>query len=531
MIAAIRPHPSLVLRLGVTALALAASAVAASALASGARAAQTPAAGNGTRWMGVRGGPHAVGFEVRKGLDRTRRVNRSDAGTRIGMAIWYPAREGSDTRLAMTALEYRLLELANPPGERERALYEDNEANSLVAWRHIGIVDLTADQARASLRTRGMAVPGARPRPGRHPVVMVLGGQYYLSTTAEILASHGFLVVSAFRFSDQSNEIGTSQFSWYLENSVRDAEWALNEIRGDPRADGESVSAIGHGGGGIQAMLFSMRNTDVDAVVNIDAGNFSSRSRARELAFYSPRLMRAPFLYMATRSTKAGQDQFEDFAAMKFSERYEVILENPELRHHDLSDLGRGVTAPMAIRGQAQDTVQRDYADVHDMTVRFLLERAGRPPAGPGFREWVETRRAPGQRAIATHAGVEPAPTVVRVLETLDRSTPAALRQARLRDPDAPLFQPNNLLRVTSKALASRDFETALAVADFAIELHPAAPAFREQKSQALEATGVMARALDEAAGCAAMPPGSDWRASVAINECKARVEKLRSQK
>jgi len=30
---------------------------------------------------------------------------------------------------------------------------------------------------------------------------------------------------------------------------------------------------------------------------------------------------------------------------MRFSERYEVILQNPNLRHHDLSNVGRAVSA------------------------------------------------------------------------------------------------------------------------------------------------------------------------------------------
>src|SRR5688500_13460399 len=122
-----------------------------------------------------------------------------------------------------------------------------------------------------------MAVRGARPAAGRFPVVVILGGQYYLATTAEILASHGFLVAAPFRFVDQANDIGTPQFTWYLENSVRDADWALRELDAHPQADLRSIAALGHGGGGIQAMLLAMRSRRVAALANIDAGNFSAR--------------------------------------------------------------------------------------------------------------------------------------------------------------------------------------------------------------------------------------------------------------
>ena len=483
----------------------------------------------GTRLAGLTLGPYAVGFEARRGIDPTRRINPSDVGTRVGIAIWYPADSSAGTGTAMSSLDYRLLEFLTPPTADERQMYEDGEAAALLAWRHIGIVDLTKAQATASLHARGIAVRGAPALPGRRPMVMVLGGRYYLSSTAEVLASHGFVVVAPYRFVDQSNEIGTQAFSWYLENSVRDAEWALQEMRGDSRADAGLVSAIGHGGGGLQAMLFAMRNREVAAVVNVDAGNFSSRSRARDLAFYSPRLMRAPFLYMATRATKDGQDQFEDFSAMTFADRYEVILEHADIRHHDLSDLGRAVTAPLGLRGAAQPAVQRSYTDLHDMAVRFLKEHVTAGADRQRFGDWLASRQAAGAYSVAVHRGVEPAPTVVRVLETLDGRTAGILRAARQRDPGAPVFQPDSLLRVTSKALAGRHFETAVAVADLAIELHPASPIFREQKSRALEGAGSTNAALAEASACAAMSAGNDWRASVALNACRERVARLKA--
>ena len=70
---------------------------------------------------------------------------------------------------------------------------------------------MTDAQARASLHTGGIAVRAAPARPGRYPVVVVLGGPYYLGTTAEFLASHGFLVVAPVRFSDRANEVGTAR--------------------------------------------------------------------------------------------------------------------------------------------------------------------------------------------------------------------------------------------------------------------------------------------------------------------------------
>jgi hypothetical protein len=482
-----------------------------------------------TRLAGLPVGPHAVGFELQKALDPTRRINRRDDGTKIGLALWYPARTGAAGR-PLTTVDYRLLQFEREPSAAERTRWEADEVSAAVGWRHVGIVPLTKAQASAVLATGGIATRGAAPAAGKFPVVMVLGGQYYLSTTAEFLASHGFVVAAPFRFSDQSNEItaGGFNFTAYLEDSVRDAEWALERVRVHPAADARYVSALGHGGGGVQALLFAMRSRHVTSVANLDAGVFSSRSRLRDQAFYSPRLLRAPFLYVATAETRKGQDLFEDFAAMKFAERFEVILQDALVRHHDLSDLGRGVTMPMCIRGDAQDTVQKTYTDSHEMLLRFVTEHSGRHDAsGSPFATWIRGKEADGRVTVTRHAGTEPAPTPADVMARLDASTASRLVDAWARDPDAALFQVDNLRRVVAKALGGPDAAVASALADFAVTVHPSSPMLLVLKSEALEAAGDIPRAAAAAGSCAAMQAGSDWRASAAILECHERADRL----
>jgi pimeloyl-ACP methyl ester carboxylesterase len=484
---------------------------------------------DGTRAMGLRQGEHAVGFEVLEREDRTRRINRTDEGTRIGLALWYPAQRTTLRRPSMTTMDYRLTQLAGSPTPAQRDAFEEDEVNALLGWRHVGIVPLTDQQARLSLATRGLAVRDAPPASGRYPVAVILGGPYYLSTTAEILASHGFLVMAPFRYRDQSNEVVTQAFTWYLENSVRDAEWGLEALRSDPRADLGSVTTLGHGGGGLQAMLFAMRNPSVRAVVNIDAGNFSTRSQPRSIPSYSPRLMRAPYHFIATSETKKSLDLFDDFAAMKFSHRFEVTLESSALRHHDLSDIGRAVTAPMALRGEAQAEVQAQYAGVQEMIVRFLEEHSGhREPGFTSFAQWIRTRNEPGRVTVAERAGTTPAPTAVDILRSINVDAVAKLKAARLRDPDAEVFEVPALSRLVAHAVASADLKTAAAMAHLAIEIHPMSAVLLAQASRVDEAGGNLAGALDAATACAALRAENDWQAAAAIGQCRDRVERLK---
>ena len=122
-----------------------------------------------TRLTGLPPGPNAVGFEFRTIVDPTRHVTAGEAGTLIGVAVWYPAATRPADSQPLTTIDYRLLQFATPLGARERQMFEADEASALPVWRHIGIVDLTDDQAVAALHTGGIAVRGAPKQAGRYP--------------------------------------------------------------------------------------------------------------------------------------------------------------------------------------------------------------------------------------------------------------------------------------------------------------------------------------------------------------------------
>jgi len=253
------------------------------------------AAEPGGLWKGLDPGSYGVGFRFEPTIDPTRNVDSKRAGTLLGLALWYPATPGTASPGAVTQLDYRLLEYSAPLSDSAKRHYVDEQAAMMVAWRHVGIGPLTLDQARATFAATGYALRNAAPAPGKFPVVIILGGPWYLSTTAEFLASHGYLVVACVRFHDERTEIPSTDFRWSIENSLRDAEWALSELRRNPAADTRSITALGHGGGGLQAMLLGMRDRQVTAVANIDSANFSTRTNPAQLVPYSPRLLAIPY--------------------------------------------------------------------------------------------------------------------------------------------------------------------------------------------------------------------------------------------
>ena len=268
-----------------------------------------------------------------------------------------------------------------------------------------------------------------------------------------------------------------------------------------------------------------MRNRSVSALVNIDSGNFSSRTGARNLASYTPRLLRVPYLQIMRAETRKEQDQYEDFTAMAFSRRIEIVLQDEAVRHHDLSDIGRGVTVPMHLRGDAQSAVEREYADVQDTLVRFLQAQAG---AGDSALDtWLTAHEGASRHAVKAYPAIEPAPVVQQVIATLDASTPALLRAAHERDPNAAVFNTNNLSRIIERAMIRPGPRIAVQIADVGREIHPDDPLLLMLKSEAAQAAGDRVMALEAARACAAMPTGDDWQVNAAIGRCQDEVKRL----
>jgi hypothetical protein len=353
------------------------------------------------RLVGIELGPHGVGFEVRPCIAR-QPIGGGSAGARVALAVWYPT-DADDHRAGLDALDYRVLDRPEPAVGALRRSVAESEAATLVASPHVGIVPLTKAQALASLSAAGMAVRNVPWARGRFPAAVILGGPYYLSTTAEVLASHGIVAVAPFRFRDERQQDADRPFSAFMEDALADAEWAISELPTMPGVDAARVAALGHGGGGFQALLLAMRSGKVSALINIDAGNFSTRTNPGQLPFYRPGQVRLPYLYIATADTRAAQDVFDDFLRMQGSDRFEVVLQERALRHHDLSDLGRGVTA-IGIRGEAQLQVQASYAVVQQLIVRFLEEvwaPNGRDHAR--FLAWLRDRAATARYTAISH--------------------------------------------------------------------------------------------------------------------------------
>ncbi len=244
-----------------------------------------------------------------------------------------------------------------------------------------------------------------------------------------------------------------------------------------------------------------------------------------------------PYLYIATADTRNGQDRFDDFVAMKFSDRTEVVLGAKVVRHHDLSDIGRAITKPMRIRGDAQTVVERTYAGVQEMVVRFSAEHSSTRTPGASLSDWLEEHKVPDDITVTVRPGIEPAPTITAVLQTLSDRTVADLKDARQRDPEAALFHESSLSQLVTAASA-RQPRVVGGLADFAVSVHPTSAVLLAQASDVALGTGDRAKAIERARSCAAIDVDSDWQASIAVGnarlccgDCGHRIARSGSQR
>jgi hypothetical protein len=177
----------------------------------------------------------------------------------------------------------------------------------------------------------------------------------------------------------------------------------------------------------------------------------------------------------------------------------------------------------LALTASAAPVTRREAAD------GTREERSGRRESDvTPFADWIRTRNEAGRVTVTERAGTAPAPTAADLLRSLDVDAVVNLKAARARDPEAEVFEEPTLFRLIAQALASEDLKTAGALADLAIDLHPASAVLLAQASRVAEAGGNPSGAIEAATACAGLHTENDWQAAAAIRQCQDRLQRLR---
>ena len=230
-------------------------------------------------WPELEPGPHQVGYTVLHLYDfsRTYKPDVDYFGTKtegelarpVQISIWYPASPAPDAR-RLTYGDYRRVSISETDFSRAESIWTDAGLNfaKMSVLRRGG----KPDKIMEVFDRVSWAVLDAEQIPGPFPLILYGPGgdcpPWDNAVLCEYLASHGFIVAASpthYAYFQQQ-EYNTQR----AEARVRDFEFVLAFMRGFPEVDIDRVGAMGWSWGGLNSVLFAIRNHLVDAVVTLD---------------------------------------------------------------------------------------------------------------------------------------------------------------------------------------------------------------------------------------------------------------------
>jgi len=324
-------------------------------------------------WGQLEAGPNAVGFRVTETYDRSRpyrplrnlsgRLREGERGRPIQISIWYPAEKSASQ--PMTWADYFSLVATEPefgpvPDDRKRA----RERVFQIFPPFQNGPDGAFERLR---RLRTGAFRDAVPRKGKFPlIVWSLGSAVLFQTSAEYLASHGYVVISAPRIAFAAGLPDTNQDRLDYDSKVRDMEFLISHASALPFVDIQNIGLTGFSAGGRWALLEAMRNSNVKAMVSLDSVFLWDEPNFRTMPFHDPDSVRIPVLHM-TRREWVPRENPASWDALRYSDRMSLIFEKP-LDHFDFVSAGYAST----VTGYRPDQ-KVDISDAFHAWNRYLL--------------------------------------------------------------------------------------------------------------------------------------------------------------
>jgi dienelactone hydrolase len=323
-----------------------------------------------------------------------------------------------------------------------------------------------------------------------------------------------------------------------MEYYVRDLEFALARMRAQPMVDPGPVATWGFSFAGMPALLASMRNPDVAAVVSLESAifypNFAGQMTGNP--FYSPTAVRVPFLHMFRAEESQPNENLAGFQALRYSMRYRYLLNDTSLVHQDFGTHGMAAAVVLEKRPHAlaaSRLAQRANAEYirhfldgyvrHDATALAWL---GKTPAENGFpAEAITLERLPA---------VTPAPTAAEFVALVEsagiQSAMSRFRAARLSDGDAPIFQELEINRLGYQLMNSGKRLEGIEVFKANTEFYPTSANTWDSLSEAYETVGDSANAVGMARRTLEVAP-AETRLTPAVRDNLVRISNERIQR
>ncbi|HYX30199.1 MAG TPA: dienelactone hydrolase family protein [Pyrinomonadaceae bacterium] len=374
-------------------------------------------------WGELSSGPYDVGFRTIYQFDRTRtwRVTRPYGkqfspdldGRPIRVSLWYPA------KLAGPLPRMHYEDYIKTAGPKE---FSDLTTTLERRDRFLAGLSVPPNRLPDLMTTAVHAYAEAPHAPGKFPLVLYFGGLNDTSTTnlfvlAEFLASHGYVVATAPLLGATNEQSDQNRTPADIERTVQDLEFSWSLLKDEPNIDRMKLGVMGHSLGGIEALIFAMRNANVSAVVGLDGTYGFAGDSVKVLtnsADFAPRKMRAALLDL--RRPDGDQGSTLDLSvehAFHYSDRYFATIRR--MHHSDFTSFAMIAqvfhlgNSPGYVDhfGWTRETGYSGYQDVCRIVLDFLDEKLKEDRSGDG-RLRTDVARADGGALL--HEEAKPAP-------------------------------------------------------------------------------------------------------------------------
>jgi len=382
-------------------------------------------------------GPYRVGFHVRQQVDRARVYQRardpvtaqpagSERGRPLQTLVWYPA-GGSGT--TMTYRDY-VATVATEEDFKRTPEQARQAADLLIEARTRGA---DGERIAAGLRQPVRALRDAPERAGTFPVVVYApGNSAYAIDNADLceyLASQGYIVIASASLGPRSHRM-TADLDG-AEAQAADISFLVGYAHTLPQADTRHLGVIGHGWGGLAAVLAAARDDRIRALVSLDGALRAAfdylNGGPRAARYVTPERLGIPLLYIS-RLQSAGPGEQDDLGAgtdllarLRYADVYLATMDTAS--HLDFSSWSLRMAADAAFGGRTRDQAAQAYGATALAIGRFLDARLNEDPNARRVFDagLAGGRTPPGMLSFALRHAAGPAPTVDTFLDQLGK--------------------------------------------------------------------------------------------------------------
>lgn len=323
-------------------------------------------------WNGLPRGPYEIGFKFERQFDHARpfQNQRDPKGRPLQMFIWYPAEAGRNAK----PIRYEEYLYLNDTDSKPWQWREESKQAILQSYAQE--LEPFKDELKTLLNIQTAASKDAKAAKGKFPVVIFgagggTGGHVY-SVLCEYLASHGYVAIA-------HTALGLTQGERWpfdmrgIETQMRDLMFIINHAHGFPYADMNKLAFASWSVGGVAQALLQMQNSEIDALLSLDAatGYEYGRDLLRQSPWFDLKKMNVPYLHMHGELPPRYNvpKNFEYYDSLSVADAY--LLSFKKLLHSDFIS-SYGVALHTLVKSERSAETIASYKIVCQYALNFL---------------------------------------------------------------------------------------------------------------------------------------------------------------